>query len=102
MASTDGRAAGPHDADEHDTADEELLVIRLEDLGSFALPVALLLDHRLPAHDLGHERPTAAEAVPTILAQDFLRGTGRRDHLAIDRFGGVHTPDGQPPFGRST
>lgn len=79
-------------------ADEEIVVIRLEGLGSFAVPVDALEAHRLPIHDLDRDGAAAVEAVPTILCQDFLRGVGRRHELAVDRFGGVHTRGGEPVF----
>lgn len=78
--------------------DEEILVIRLEGLGSFALPIAALEAHRLPAPDPAAS-VAAVDAVPTILRQDFLRGVGRPGDLAVDRFGAIHTPGGRPVFG---
>lgn len=78
--------------------DEEVLVIRLEGLGSFALPIATLEAHRLPAPDPAGET-AAVDAVPTILRQDFLRGVARPQDLAVDRFGGIHTTGGRPVFG---
>ncbi|MCU1496615.1 MAG: hypothetical protein JWM47_568 [Acidimicrobiales bacterium] len=84
---------------------EEIVVVRLEGLGTFAIPVACLDDYRLadqPAVDGGGPVavPAPVDAVPVILEQDFLRGaTSDRSRLTVDRFGGVHRPEGGHVFG---
>lgn len=75
---------------------EEVVVIRLEGLGTFALPVAELRRYGVPEmaeeHDVVAYSATAA-AVPVILTEDFLRGcTSGRHELVVDRFGAVSRP----------
>lgn len=88
-------------------ADEDIVVFRLEGVGSFAVPVPVLDDYAVPstpAHAAAAVGADCAgalgfEPVPIILSDDFLRGrTARRRELVIDRYGCVGLPDRAAPF----
>jgi hypothetical protein len=80
---------------------EDVVVVRFEGLGAFALPVADLESYRLPVRVAPSEDPASqpADAIPVILGEDFLRGlTTDRTRLVVDRFGGISRVDQQPIF----
>lgn len=72
---------------------EEIIVIRLEGQGTFALPVDVLRPYLVPDADETVAAPRSdgeLGAVPVILREDFLLGaTPRRDDLVVDAFGCV-------------
>ncbi len=83
---------------------EEIIVIRLEGQGTFALPVDVLRPYEVPEADQAIAAPRSDDelgAVPVILREDFLLGaTPRRDDLVVDAFGCVRHRGGHPLFGR--
>lgn len=83
-----------------DTGGEDLVVLRLEGLGAFAVPVTVLDGFRVPeappadgvraAGEGGIATGAGFRAVPLILDGDFMRATtGRRRELVVDRLGCV-------------
>ena len=87
---------------------EEIVVVRLEGLGTFAVPLAVLDEHRVPASaergaamDLGEvDAAGGTGAVPVILREDYLHGaTSRRGDLVVDAFWYVRHAGCQPLSG---
>ncbi len=80
------------------------MVVRLEGLGTFALPRAVLDGHRVPlcrepsaSSDPIGPGGTSMGAVPVILREDFLHGaTSRRRDLVVDTMGCVRHEHDRP------
>ncbi len=84
---------------------EQIIVIRLEGLGTFALPAATLRPYLVPETPVAIASESRSDlelgAVPLILREDFLHGAmSRWDDLVVDGFGCVRRRGGHRLFGR--